>query len=411
MKMKRNTTAIAAIVLGLCVLTTSALADVITGSGYMSLKDSLKTTAKFVTEQADSYTATISYTLKEGNKIYTKAENIEKRDFKNQKSESISNTTSDNVSTDDYSGYHYSDSKMNVHENDEGLYVTMYHNPQEVERGTNPFNDEIMQDVEKVADAFVGTLQDIIQTEQKDGKTMYICNADSSQIPIYINALTSFGIKYSLFEEYNIEKWQLPQIRNDIYVSNASAKICANENDVITDAVLVGELKGKEKNGTEHTFQLEICFSLTDINATEIQTPDITNAEIYYESGSVSEYSMSLPSTDIGKYTSPQTDIVDGKLVKTGEYVLEITDISESSATGRFASPDGFSFDFTAEFSKNEDSFYGAKFEYQQNGETKYGVLNKSGDLNLTIDLDVVFDEQGIANYMEPTIEFNRVFE
>ena len=49
MKLKRSGMAVAAVALGVLVLTTSAFADVLAGSGYMGLKNAVKT-PRFIRE-------------------------------------------------------------------------------------------------------------------------------------------------------------------------------------------------------------------------------------------------------------------------------------------------------------------------------------------------------------------------
>ena len=76
--MKRRTKSFVALLLGAVVLTTSALADVVLGSGYLSLKEDLKTTGKIMSEDVKSYTMTMNASLKEGNRSYLEVNQITK---------------------------------------------------------------------------------------------------------------------------------------------------------------------------------------------------------------------------------------------------------------------------------------------------------------------------------------------
>lgn len=393
MKLKRSGMAVAAVALGVLVLTTSAFADVLAGSGYMGLKNAVKATSKFAAKDANSYTMNASFTLKEGDTVYAEQSQTRKVNIKTQQEEMV-------YEDRDYRSYNYSDAEMNVWRGGEmdNYNVTIFKGKHEVTRYEDPFEEEYTKDLERLADAFAGSLQDVVQVEEASGGKVFTGNVDSSQIPMYLNALASLGVKYSFLDDYTLNEYNLPAIKNDIYVSSASGKATTNKDGVLTDAVFTAEFKGKDETGEEHTLEMEILFSLTDINSTVIEKPDITNAEIYEESAA-SDYSIDVSEADCGKYVRMITDVRDGKRVKTGEHVLEITGVSENTITGTFTTEENGemlrNIDIDAKIATFEDNYSGALFTYEENGRTLSGQLERADEGRWYVTLGFVRSDDG----------------
>lgn len=393
MKLKRSGMAVAAVALGVLVLTTSAFADVLAGSGYMGLKNAVKATSKFAAKDANSYTMNASFTLKEGDTVYAEQSETRKINVKTQQEEMV-------YESRDYSNYNYSDAEMNVWRGGEmdNYNVTIFKGKHEVTRYEDCFEEEYSKDLERLADAFAGSLQDVVQVEEASGGKVFTGNVDSSQIPMYLNALASLGVKYSFLDDYTLNEYNLPAIKNDIYVSSASGKAVTNKDGILTDAVFTAEFKGKDSSGEEHTLEMEILFSLTDINSTVIEKPDITNAEIYEESAA-SDYSIDVSEADCGKYVRMITDVRDGKRVKTGEHVLEITGVSENTITGTFTTEENGemlrNIDIDAKIATFEDNYSGALFTYEENGRTLSGQLERADEGRWYVTLGFVRSDDG----------------
>lgn len=393
MKLKRSGMAVAAVALGVLVLTTSAFADVLAGSGYMGLKNAVKATSKFAAKDANSYTMNASFTLKEGDTVYAEQSETRKINVKTQQEEMV-------YESRDYSNYNYSDAEMNVWRGGEmdNYNVTIFKGKHEVTRYEDCFEEEYSKDLERLADAFAGSLQDVVQVEEASGGKVFTGNVDSSQIPMYLNALASLGVKYSFLDDYTLNEYNLPAIKNDIYVSSASGKAVTNKDGILTDAVFTAEFKGKDETGEEHTLEMEILFSLTDINSTVIEKPDITNAEIYEESAA-SDYSIDVSEADCGKYVRMITDVRDGKRVKTGEHVLEITGVSENTITGTFTTEENGemlrNIDIDAKIATFEDNYSGALFTYEENGRTLSGQLERADEGRWYVTLGFVRSDDG----------------
>lgn len=403
MKLKRSGMAVAAVALGVLVLTTSAFADVLAGSGYMGLKNAVKATSKFAAKDANSYTMNASFTLKEGDTVYAEQSETRKINVKTQQEEMV-------YESRDYSNYNYSDAEMNVWRGGEmdNYNVTIFKGKHEVTRYEDCFEEEYSKDLERLADAFAGSLQDVVQVEEASGGKVFTGNVDSSQIPMYLNALASLGVKYSFLDDYTLNEYNLPAIKNDIYVSSASGKAVTNKDGILTDAVFTAEFKGKDSSGEEHTLEMEILFSLTDINSTVIEKPDITNAEIYEESAA-SDYSIDVSEADCGKYVRMITDVRDGKRVKTGEHVLKITGVSENTITGTFTTEENGemlrNIDIDAKIATFEDNYSGALFTYEENGRTLSGQLERADEGRWYVNLGIVRSDDGGYDEADETIE------
>lgn len=403
MKLKRRGMAAAAVALGVLVLTTSAFADVLAGSGYMGLKNAVKATAKFAANNANSYTMNASFSLKEGDTVYAEQSQTRKVNIKTQQEETVHENK-------DYSSYDYSDAEMNVWRGGEmeNYNVTIFKGKHEVTRYEDPFEEEYSKDLERLADAFAGSLQDVVQVEEANGGKVFTGNVDSSQIPLYLNALASLGVKYSFLDDYTLNEYNLPAIKNDIYVSSASGKATTNKDGVLTDAVFTADFKGKDEAGEEHTLTMEVLFSLTDINSTVIEKPDISNAEIH-EDYSASDYSIQVSEEDCGKYVRLITDVQDGKRVKTGEHVLEITGVNEGTITGTFMTEENGevlrNIDIDATIGTFEDNYSGALFTYEENGRTLQGQLERADEGRWYVTLGIVRSDDGGYDEADEVIE------
>lgn len=409
--MKRRTKSFVALLLGAVVLTTSALADVVLGSGYLSLKEDLKTTGKIMSEDVKSYTMTMNASLKEGNRSYLEVNQITKSDFENNKYEHSSTEKINNTTESEY--YNYESPGLVIFKSNNSFSANIYKgNDHKIYRPENPFEDEYAKDIEKVADSFVGSLQDVIQMDENDGNTLYTCNLDASQVPVYINALLSMGIKYSIFDEYQIEKSNLPPLTDNFYISNGSGKLTTDENGLLRDIAVCGEFSGTEKTGQKHIMRFEILISFTDINSTIIgEPPSLEGAEINEISPNNEGTIYRFPQRMKGHYIYPVIETTNNNVVKIGEKHLIIEQIDSSGVTGRIYELDAdgnivYDYNILAEHSDT----YGAIFTYEENGETKNGIIDGYDDLSLCVSFDVEFtDDNGM--HCGEYCDFYRVFE
>ncbi len=90
MRFSKKTATICAFVLGgATILATSAFADTMLGSGYYSLKNSIKTTMTKLTSEVDNFSADATLSLKIDGKVFEESTSNAKFDIKNKAKESI----------------------------------------------------------------------------------------------------------------------------------------------------------------------------------------------------------------------------------------------------------------------------------------------------------------------------------
>lgn len=410
MKTKNTKRAAIAIGLGVTLLATTAFADAVLGSGYASLKSSFKETSKFIAKDAKNFTVDMEYKISENDKVYYGGRNFVKHDSENGKefSRDINTVTGSETS-------YYSDSGMSLYTYDDGTKHATIHEDIQSSDESESFPEDIFEieevkDFEKVVDAFVGSISDVVSVTNTDEGKVYNCTLNASQLPLYINAFASFGIKYTLFDEYHVEEYGLPSVKNDICITEASATVIADKNNVITDASGKAKFSGRDENGVVHEFVFELSGKLSDINSTVIETPSLDGAEISY---STATYDMGISEGDVGTYSRPIMENLDGKVQVVGEYTLSITSVDEEGLKGTFAKQyregfekdDAVSFDFEAKFDDmNREKYYGIPIKYNDGEGEKQAMLSKYDDVMYNIELGVEINDDE-DNYRVQTAE------
>lgn len=422
MKLGKKATAFCAVVAGAAIFTTSALADVMIGSGYYSLKDAVKQTSKTLTKDMDNFTLDMSATLRSDGVEFVNASGTIKVDAIGQKSESAGTVVSVKNGTEE--SYTYDASDKSIYRTNENKYVVYERNPQD-DRSVLPkdiFEEEIAADAEKLLDAFVGNLKDLVQVEEKDGKKMYIGNVSDAQIPTVANAALSFLLKYSVFDDQYNHEAGLPALVNDIYVKDVSGKAVENESGILENAVIMGTLVGKDKNGVEHTVSGECALTLRDLHQTVVTEPNLDGKDVEYVAATAtSEKRGELGQRYVGKYKIDIIDTQDEQFVKIGERVFEITAIDGKNFTATYAEQykDGYAPEVVRNYSINghySDEQYEYVLDYtDENGNQAHGtMMPEQGDVR--VNLGVEFAEEGTGYSISSTFDFRsntfiRVFD
>ena len=275
---------------------------------------------------------------------------------------------------------------------------------------------EQVQDAEKVLDAFVGNLQDVIQVEESDGKKMYFGNLSDTQVPPLINAITSYVVKYGLFNTgiENDSKLLLP--KDNIYVLSAFGKAIENA-DGIFESIIGGiSVSGTDKNGAGHIYNIELAMDITDINNTFLTKPDLEGKQVTYSQGQ-----NELDERYIGKYKNDIVKEENASFVKIGERYFEIYSINGSEITGRYYEVynDDRAVETVRDFEitplQSGANLYEIAFSYTENGKEKTGILHKESMQNIYVVFDVTLSERGgysTNNYDESfDNKFVRIFD
>ena len=416
LKKSKKSTAICAFILGAAILATSAFADIIIGSGYYGLKNAAKTTAKKLANEVENFTCNFSGTIKIDNTVIIETNEKNKFDIVNQVSETISTNYSYGETSD---RYYYQDKELSISKNSHSDLYYVYsraRNDGIYKIFDDPFEMEQVQDAEKVLDAFVGNLQDVIQVEESDGKKMYFGNLSDTQVPPLINAITSYVVKYGLFNTgiENDSKLLLP--KDNIYVLSAFGKAIENA-DGIFESIIGGiSVSGTDKNGAGHIYNIELAMDITNINNTFLTKPDLEGKQVTYSQGQ-----NELDERYIGKYKNDIVKEENASFVKIGERYFEIYSINGSEITGRYYEVynDDRAVETVRDFEitplQSGANLYEIAFSYTENGKEKTGILHKESMQNIYVVFDVTLSERGgysTNNYDESfDNKFVRIFD
>lgn len=339
MKLKKKTAMIVSLALGTLLVATTALADIANKSGYDQLKDGLKETATQCSEKLNSYTMDYSYALKDNGKTLSSDTGTQKYDRSKNASENV--TTSSGVQSNG-KFYNYSDSTAITtwHDNDPTYYVFEYseENKPETTGFTNPFKQGRAEDVEKIADALVGSLKDnVVVTTNADGSKDLVGSLTEVQIPSLINAVISFESK-QYFSGNQGQNNQFPILTKDIFIKEVKGTAKLNKDGLMEDILVTAILSGKDEQGTVHDISYEVLAKLSGINSTTVTKPDLTakKVETTTAENNKSGPNISHPEKFIGKYKNSILIEKDNKIIKAGERFVEITQVDNEKVVGRY---------------------------------------------------------------------------
>jgi hypothetical protein len=364
-KLKKKTATIISFAIGTIMFTTTAMAQVLTKSGYDQLKDSVKYTAESCATKLSSYTLDTSMILKDNGTVIYSENSLSKKDVKNGASETVSNGLRDTVKTE---SYNYYDKKGSIYKNNEQnvYYETEFTSPYENNAFSNPFKEEGASDVEKIADALVGNLKDaVVVTENTNGTKTLSGSLSESQIPAVVDAVVSYYAKSRFGNNYNNPNNDstIPKITKDVFVSEIKGNMTTNKDGFIQSVLGSGVISGKDESGTQHKLTFEMLVKITNVNSTKISRPDLSGEKV--EKSVEKDYSkLSNPEKYIGKY---KTDILiekDGKFVKIGEKFVDVTAIDDKGISGRHYEEYAKGYE---EYATNKKDFkFDGKFENDQ---------------------------------------------
>ena len=378
MKLTKKTGMLLSFTLGTLLLATTALADVTTKSGYDQLKDVLKLTAEKSSDTFASFTMDVSYDLKDNGKVLITQDEIKKFDRSKNATEQISSGT--DLRGEKTRSQTYSDPTTTIRlaDSDPTYYVTEYSKGQTIEGFANPFKENNADDIEKIVDAVVGNLKDsVVVTENPDGGKVFSGSLNEVQIPSLVNAVASLTLKQS----FNGQQENAPHLTKDVFIKSIEGTAEVDKDGVLESILGSAILSGKDENGAEHDLTLDVLGKLTDINSTTVTKPDLSGKKVVKDvvvNGN-SGQEIAHPEKYLGKFKNDIIIEEDNKFVKAGERILEITQINDQTAAGRYyevykpgfeeyaASKQDFS--FTAQKTNNNSPDYNYTTESGQRGD------------------------------------------
>lgn len=335
MKVKKKTAMLVSFTLGTLLVATTALADIVNKSGYDQLKDALKVTAEQSSEKFDSFTLDFSMVMKDNGKTLMTSNEMTKHDRSKGASETISSGESLNGNKNNSNYYSDKKTMIRISENDPTYYVTEFTKERTEDAFSNPFKEDRATDLEKIADAIVGSLKDhVVVTENPDGSKGLAGSLTEVQIPSLVNAVAS----YSLKQEFNGNQDNMPHLTKDVFVKEVKGTAKVNKDGVMENILGTAVLSGKDAQGTVHDVTVEILAKLSEINSTTVTKPDLTGKKVVTNiaKNENSGPEISNPEKFVGKFNNDILIEKDNKFVKVGERVIEITQIDNKTVTGRY---------------------------------------------------------------------------
>ena len=398
MKINKKTSFLSLFLAGTLVLSVSAAADVIIGDGYNSAKQALKYTSKTLANEADNFTINADFQIFVDGEQVSYEHSERKFDFVNNRTEETSE--SKNGDSGSFTNYYYRDSEKSINNyGDEPYYVyTNDSSPDSNETRlglTDPFDEPIAQDIEKIADAFVSNMKDFVQVKDlDDGGKMYFGNLESAQIPALANALSSFALKYTVVE--SVRGMDVIDIKDCIALGEVSAQVSQNADGLLDSGVGTMSATGTDKDGNSHRIEMAVSVTVSDINTTVVEPVSLDGKDVVYGESGVDRWTISAK--NIGTYSAPVVVEENDKLVKKSDNILIIDSVDGSTITGHMTIDDGnerVDSDYTAV--KDDEYFDDYKAEYTDaEGNTKNArirLVNWSREQDLiyiSVDLDTV---------------------
>ena len=395
MKFSKKAATICAFTLGVTILATSAFADIMLGSGYYSLKDSMKTTMTKLTGEVDNFSVDVTTTLKVDDKIFAESTANVKLDIDNKSKEVRDRSLKKGEVK---KSYWYSDVKQSIYKNfDDGSYNVMEkrkYNNEDDKIIENPFEDEQVKDAEKVIDALVGSLQDVIQVEESAGKKMYVGNLSETQIPSVVNAISSFVFKYGILDEINAKNLDVPYPKSNIYLVSATGKAVENENGIIESGIFTVSMSAQDSKGIEHIYSLDFSIDIKNVNSTVVKAPKLDGQKVTY-----SKEGYEFDSKYIGKYKNDIVEEEGNSFEKVGERFIEITSVENGNVKGKYYEVynEGYEADIVRSLdfhSKYDESIHFTIIHCTNDkGEKTKGIMHQTGLQNINVSFNATIDE------------------
>lgn len=398
MKINKKTSFLSLFLAGTLVLSVSAAADVIIGDGYNSAKQALKYTSKTLANEADNFTINADFQIFVDGEQVSYEHSERKFDFVNNRTEETSERK--NGDSGSFTNYYYRDSEKSINNyGDEPYYVyTNDSSPDSNETRlglTDPFDEPIAQDIEKIADAFVSNMKDFVQVKDlDDGGKMYFGNLESAQIPALANALSSFALKYTVVE--SVRGMDVIDIKDCIALGEVSAQVSQNADGLLDSGVGTMSATGTDKDGNSHRIEMAVSVTVSDINTTVVEPVSLDGKDVVYGESGVDRWTISAK--NIGTYSAPVVIEENDKLVKKSDNILIIDSVDGSTITGHMTIDDGnerVDSDYTAVKDDEYSDDYKAEYTDAE-GNTKNArirLVNWSREQDLiyiSVDLDTV---------------------
>jgi hypothetical protein len=338
MKTNKKIVMAASFLLGATMFVTTAFADIASKTGYDLLKDSVKFTAKSMSDKMQSYTIESVFTVKDNDKVLMSESSLEKVDNTKKAVESHSAVEEYNGKNNrSYFSYRDSSSSIWYDQGTDTYYVTEYSKDYDFKPSSNPFEDSHAKDLEKIFDALVGDLKNYVVVEEKsNGSKELSGNLNEGQIPALVNAVTSFLLKQNTSNVLISPDGKTSSATlEDVYVKSVSGKAFVNEDGILESVLATGVLSGKDSNGVTHDITAEALVKVYDIDSTKVSKPNLEGKNVQ-KSTARDLGGPEITARYVGKYSNNIVIVENDTFVKIGERILEIAHIDDKNVSGHY---------------------------------------------------------------------------
>jgi hypothetical protein len=418
MKWHRKALVPVCIILGIALMASTALAEVVTRSAYDQLKDAVKTTSARMAAGVQNYTLKTTWTLSGDGVVLAREASVQKNDGAKSESsgESIDFKGQKRVS------YNYNDGSRSIWYNssDNTYYVNEYRFEGSQEdivwngNSYDPLAQEHVADLERILDAAVGNLRSYITVSvQDDGSRVFAGSLADTQIPALINAVASFLTKqflgsnvtgmYTYASSYSgatIERDSPADqainsaldLKGDVFIKQMAGTATADADGLLTAADFSIVLSGRDTDGQPHDLTFAVSLDMSEIGTTVVSAPDLTGKNVVVSKQDIPSNRDQLPAKYVGTYRNDIVIEKDGSFVKIGERNFVIETIDTEQVSGRYyetysdgSEASAIAFTFTT---PNTDP-YGISFTYTDaEGRSGNGsaYFHFSGNLQLYLE-------------------------
>jgi hypothetical protein len=287
----------------------------------------------------------------------------------------------------------------------------------------DPFASDRAMDVERIIDAFVGNLVELIQVEEFDGKKMYTGNINEMQIPALANALASYWLRNDVERQYrsysnisNDINDLMPLPESSLFIQSVTGRAIQNEMGIIESLLAEANASAVDKDGITRSYTMEVTFQMTGINTTTVSEPNLNNVEVNHSVQYLTEDGFeALSEKLIGRYSADIIEEADGRWIKTGENWIEITSIEPNTIYAQLYELDSegnevYYQDISARVG-DEDFRWNYLFDYtDKNGVAKQGIINYSEGKDLQVSFGVALHTRG-GYSSDEWVHYRRFFE
>ncbi|WP_125152027.1 hypothetical protein [Clostridium rectalis] len=410
MKLKKKTAMVTSFTMGILMFATTAMAEVTSKSPYDQAKDAIKFSAESFSSKLSSYTIDVSMVVKDNGKIIVSDGAVHKCDVTKKSYEHVNTKTKGDKKL---KNYYYKDRSVRIdnNSNEDVYYITEFKKPDE-QFFQNPFKEKGAEDIEKIADALVGNLKDcVVSTDKTDGSKELSGSVSEAQIPAIVNAVTSYMVKSNThsINSNSRENNYIPLITKDVYVKEVNGKMQIDKNGLVQNLLGTGVFCGKDDSGKEHKLTFEVLFKLSNVNSTVVKKPNLSGEKVErHEENAVNI--LENPEKYIGKYRNDLVIIKDGKFVKIGDRILEITNSDGKKVSGTYKET------FIKGYENYKDRYSHFKFngKYDQSkfsANIKIEGLEEEGHMNFGYNKNIYFSIPRENRNRVDDDTFFRVFE